>query len=131
MFALAASAAVEQAGMDGVELHMANGYLLDTFLQNASNQRIDDYGGSVENRSRFPLEVIEAVINAIGQRKTAVRFSPWSPFQGLFFNELTRLFIYLPEQNRQVWECIVWTSSINSRTLSLRYGTNTLTLHIF
>ncbi|KAI1617327.1 hypothetical protein EDD36DRAFT_431104 [Exophiala viscosa] len=67
------------AGFDGVEMHGANGYLIDQFLQESCNKRTDEYGGSVENRSRFGLEVTEAVIKAVGDsRKVAMRLSPWS-----------------------------------------------------
>lgn len=66
LYAVAASNAVHKAGFDGVEIHGANGYLPDQFLQDVSNNRTDDYGGSVENRSRFVLEVTEAVVKAVG-----------------------------------------------------------------
>jgi N-ethylmaleimide reductase len=65
------------AGFDGVELHGANGYLLEQFLNSASNQRTDQYGGSIENRNRFVLEVAAAVADAIGKEKTAIRLSPF------------------------------------------------------
>lgn len=82
-FATAATNAVNRAGFDGVEVHCANGYLPDQFLQDTSNARTDAYGGSVENRSRFALEVVDAVVKAIGQEKTALRISPWGRFQGM------------------------------------------------
>lgn len=66
----------------GVEIHGANGYLIDQFLQDVSNDRTDDYGGSIENRVRFPLEVTDAVVKAVGADRTGFRVSPWSPFQG-------------------------------------------------
>ncbi len=69
-----------EAGFDGVELHGANGYLLEQFLNPASNQRTDEYGGSVENRVRFVLEVAKAVAEAIGPERTGIRLSPWSTF---------------------------------------------------
>ncbi|KAI0066943.1 FMN-linked oxidoreductase [Artomyces pyxidatus] len=81
LFANAARNAVEQAGFDGVEIHACNGYLLDQFLQTNTNNRTDEYGGSVENRIRFPLEVVDAVVAAVGAKKTAIRISPWSRFQ--------------------------------------------------
>ncbi|KAH9177322.1 putative NADPH2 dehydrogenase chain OYE2 [Lactarius sanguifluus] len=71
-----------KAGFDGVEIHAANGYLPDQFLQTMTNGRTDEYGGSVENRVRFPLEVVNAVVGIVGAERTAVRISPWSPFQG-------------------------------------------------
>ncbi|KAF9462814.1 hypothetical protein BDZ94DRAFT_1260391 [Collybia nuda] len=72
-----------EAGFDGVEIHGANGYLVDQFLQDVTNQRTDAYGGSIENRSRFGLEVIDAVVKAVGAGRTGIRLSPWSPFQGM------------------------------------------------
>ena len=78
----AAQNAIE-AGFDGVELHGANGYLIDQFLQDKCNQRTDEYGGNIENRSRFGVEAIRAVANAIGADRTAIRFSPWSTFNSM------------------------------------------------
>ena len=72
----AARNAVETAGFDGVEIHGANGYLLDQFLKSGSNERTDDYGGSIENRARLLLEVTRAVTSAIGGGKTGIRLSP-------------------------------------------------------
>ncbi|MEE3332482.1 MAG: alkene reductase [Myxococcota bacterium] len=66
------------AGFDGVEIHGANGYLIDQFLRDGVNQRTDDYGGSVENRSRLLLEVTDAVIGAVGADRTGVRISPFT-----------------------------------------------------
>ena len=68
------------AGADGVEIHAANGYLLDQFLHENVNQRTDEYGGSIENRARFTLEVVDAVSEAIGASKVGIRFSPWGHF---------------------------------------------------
>lgn len=67
-----------EAGFDGVEIHGANGYLIDQFLRDGVNKRTDRYGGSIENRCRFLLEVTDAVIDAIGGDRTAVRISPFS-----------------------------------------------------
>lgn len=77
-----------QAGFDGIELHGANGYLIDQFLQDTCNKRDDQYGGSIENRSRFALEVVNAVVEAIGADRTAIRFSPWSTFNGMRMKDL-------------------------------------------
>jgi len=71
------------AGLDGVELHAANGYLLDQFLQPAANQRTDAYGGSADNRNRFVLEVAEAVADAIGPDKVGIRVSPGGVFNAV------------------------------------------------
>lgn len=74
----AALAAIE-AGFDGVEIHAANGYLLDQFLKTGSNRRTDAYGGGIENRARFLLEVVEAIAGAIGAGRTGIRLSPVTP----------------------------------------------------
>ncbi|KAF4970036.1 hypothetical protein FSARC_2853 [Fusarium sarcochroum] len=81
-YAQAAKNAIE-AGFDGVELHGANGYLIDQFIQDRCNQRTDIYGGSVENRSRFVVEVVQAVCDAIGSERTGIRFSPWSVYNNM------------------------------------------------
>lgn len=74
----AALAAID-AGFDGVEIHAANGYLLDQFLKTGSNRRTDAYGGGIENRARFLLEVVEAIGGAIGAARTGIRLSPVTP----------------------------------------------------
>lgn len=81
-FRKAAANAIE-AGFDGVEIHGANGYLLDQFLRESSNVRTDSYGGSVENRVRLLLEVADAVVQQIGADRTGVRLSPVSPASGI------------------------------------------------
>ena len=72
-----------RAGFDGVEINGANGYLLDQFIQDVSNKRQDEYGGSVENRSRLINDVIKSVVKAIGPERVGLRLSPWSTFQGM------------------------------------------------
>lgn len=76
-FATAAKKALS-AGFDGVEVHAANGYLIDQFLRDGSNKRTDEYGGSVENRTRFLVEVMQAVIKEVGADVVGVRISPVS-----------------------------------------------------
>lgn len=71
------------AGCDGVELHAANGYLLEQFIRPTSNQRADLYGGSIENRSRFVIKVAEAAIAAIGADKVGIRLSPHGTFNDM------------------------------------------------
>ncbi|KAF2162036.1 hypothetical protein M409DRAFT_69278 [Zasmidium cellare ATCC 36951] len=82
-FADAAKRAVEGAGFDGIEIHGANGYLIDQFTQDVSNHRTDKWGGSIENRSRFAVEIVKAVANAVGPERTAIRLSPFNVFQGM------------------------------------------------
>jgi N-ethylmaleimide reductase len=81
-FVQAARNAIE-AGFDGVELHGANGYFIEQFIRSTSNQRTDEYGGSPENRARFALEVAQAVAEAIGTEKTAIRLSPYGVFNDM------------------------------------------------
>ena len=80
-FAHAAKLAV-QAGFDGIELHAANGYLIEQFLNAHVNQRTDAYGGNAENRNRFALEVAKACVDAIGAGKVGIRISPYGVFNG-------------------------------------------------
>jgi N-ethylmaleimide reductase len=75
----AAAAAIDEAGFDGVEIHGANGYLIDQFLKTGANQRADAYGGSIENRARLLSEVTQAVVNAVGPGRAAIRLSPVTP----------------------------------------------------
>ena len=81
-FAQAAKNA-SRAGFDGVEIYIANGYLLDEFVQDVSNQRTDSYGGSIENRNRLPVEVVQAVADAVGPERVGIKISPWSTFQSM------------------------------------------------
>jgi N-ethylmaleimide reductase len=85
------------AGFDGVEIHSANGYLLDQFLQDNSNQRQDNYGGSVEKRSRLLSEVTQAVVDVWGQGKVGVRLSPSSGFNDMRDSNPKALFSYVVE----------------------------------
>ena len=73
----AAAANAVAAGFDGVEVHGANGYLLEQFLQSRSNRRTDAYGGSIANRCRLVLEVVDAVVAAVGRDRSGIRLSPW------------------------------------------------------
>ncbi|CDH15933.1 probable NADPH dehydrogenase 2 [Zygosaccharomyces bailii ISA1307] len=69
-----------ETGADGVEIHSANGYLLNQFLDPISNKRTDEYGGSIENRARFTLEVVDAVVEALGADRVGIRLSPYGTF---------------------------------------------------
>ncbi|HEY5590477.1 MAG TPA: alkene reductase [Paludibacter sp.] len=94
----AAKNAIE-AGFDGVELHAANGYLLEQFLSPISNIRTDNYGGNIENRCRYVLEVITAVAVAIGKGKTAIRLSPYGVASDMpIYPEINETYKYLSEK---------------------------------
>lgn len=71
------------AGFDGVEVHGANGYLIDQFLRRSANTRTDAYGGSLENRLRFPIEVLDAITQAIGRERTGIRLAPFITQRGM------------------------------------------------
>ncbi|KAL5366593.1 hypothetical protein BJX96DRAFT_182847 [Aspergillus floccosus] len=81
-FASAAKNAMK-AGFDGVEIHGANGYLIDQFIQDVSNKRTDAWGGDIARRSKFAVEVTKAVVDTIGHDRTAIRLSPWSRYQDM------------------------------------------------
>ena len=81
-FASAAERAVG-AGFDGIEIHAANNFLVDSFLRNGTNQRQDEYGGSIENRARFLIETVEAISRAIGADRIGVRLSPTNSYFGI------------------------------------------------
>lgn len=97
-YAAAARNAVETAGFDGVEIHGANGYLLDQFLKTGANQRTDDYGGSIENRARLLLEATRAVADAIGGGKVGIRLSPVTPANDIVDADPQPLFDYVIRQ---------------------------------
>ncbi|NMR27960.1 alkene reductase [Pseudoalteromonas sp. NEC-BIFX-2020_015] len=107
-YAKAAENAVE-AGFDGVEIHGANGYLIDQFLHYAANEREDEYGQTPENMSRFALDVVDAVISAIGTDKTALRLSP-----GAYFN--------MSEDNRDKAVFDYLLAQLNTRQLAYLHG---------
>lgn len=85
------------AGFDGVELHGAFGYLIDQFLQDGSNQRSDEYGGSIENRARFVLEVVEAVCSVWGADRVGIKLSPSNTFYGMVDSNPQATFGYVLE----------------------------------
>lgn len=92
-----------KAGFDGVELHGANGYLIDQFINTQSNKRTDEYGGSVENRTRFAIEVATKVANAIGPNKTAMRLSPYGVFNNMeIFDTVEQTYVYLASELKKI-----------------------------
>ena len=90
-----AAARAKQAGFDGVELHAANGYLIDQFLQNGSNKRTDGYGGSIENRARLLLEVVDAMTSVWGVDRVGVRIGPDGKWNGMSDSDPKALFTYV------------------------------------
>ncbi|XP_073224594.1 putative 12-oxophytodienoate reductase 11 isoform X4 [Cicer arietinum] len=102
-FKMAAKNAIEAViGFDGVEIHGANGYLLDQFLKNKVNDRDDEYGNSLENRCRFPLEVVKAVANEIGADKVGVRLSPFADYCDCRDSNPQALAIYMAQSLSQL-----------------------------
>ncbi|TAE83816.1 MAG: alkene reductase [Alphaproteobacteria bacterium] len=97
IYAEAAQRAID-AGFDGVEIHAANGYLLDEFIRDGSNQRTDAYGGSIDNRLRLMLEVVSAVCTAIGSDKVGIRFSPMSGHNSMVDSDPVATFSHAAEQ---------------------------------
>ena len=91
----------KDAGFDGVEVHGANGYLVDQFLQDGSNQRTDQYGGSIENRARLLLEVVDAASSVWGSDRVGVRLSPYGTFNDMRDSDPVALFTYVLGQLSQ------------------------------
>lgn len=93
-----AAEAAKRAGFDGVEVHGANGYLPAQFLEDGSNTRTDSYGGSIENRARFILEITDAAISVWGPERVSVRLSPRNPYNGMSDSNPEATYLYVAEQ---------------------------------
>jgi N-ethylmaleimide reductase len=93
-----AAVKADSAGFDGVELHAANGYLLDQFLRDSTNLRRDRYGGSIENRARFLLEVTDVVVAAIGRSRVGVKLSPMNAFNDIADSDPQHSFGYVARE---------------------------------
>ncbi|KAG6849256.1 hypothetical protein H0H93_009961 [Arthromyces matolae] len=118
LYAQAARSAVEKAGFDGVEIHGANGYIVDQFLQLGSNKRTDRYGGSIEGRSRFGLEVVDAVVNAIGPDRTAIRLSPWGLWNDMGAEDPTPQFSHFVSTLKGRHPSLAYLHLIEARVLN-------------
>lgn len=99
-YALAAKRLIDEAGADGIELHGANGYLMNQFIDPQSNQRKDQYGGSIENRTRFVVETAQKVAKEIGSDKVGIRFSPYGAYNDMLadYDEQEDSFIHLAQE---------------------------------
>lgn len=95
---VAAAKNAMKAGFDLIEIHGANGYLFDQFLVSDSNQRTDNYGGTVENRARFLLETVDDLIDTIGAGRVAIRLSPWGTLNDMKVEDPEEMTLYLAEQ---------------------------------
>ncbi|KAJ3576064.1 hypothetical protein NP233_g693 [Leucocoprinus birnbaumii] len=116
LYAAAARNAVHKAHFDGVEIHGANGYLIDEFLQDVSNQRQDEYGGSIERRARFGLEVVQAVVDAVGTpTKVGIRLSPWSSFGGMGMDDPVPQFTYFVTRLKEDFPDLAYIHVIEPR----------------
>ncbi|KAJ7450856.1 hypothetical protein FB451DRAFT_1146219 [Mycena latifolia] len=114
LYAQAAKNAME-AGFDGVEIHNANGCILDQFLQDVSNKRTDAYGGSPEKRARFSLNVIKAVTAIVGEDRTGIRFSPWSPFAGMGMADPIPTFSHIVSEIKRLHPALAYIHLIEPR----------------
>ncbi|MDR3406970.1 MAG: alkene reductase [Methylovirgula sp.] len=95
---VAAAENAKKAGFDGVEIHAANGYLIDQFLKDKTNHRTDAYGGSVENRLRFPLEVVDAILGVWPRERVGIRLSPVTPANDIADSDPAKVFFPFVEQ---------------------------------
>ncbi|CAL1710331.1 unnamed protein product [Somion occarium] len=114
-YANAASRAVHEVGFDGVEIHAANGYLIDQFLQDKTNHRNDEYGGSIENRARFALEILQAITEKVGQEKVGIRLSPWEYYNEMRMDDPIPTFTYLVKRIAELYPNLAWIHVVEPR----------------
>ncbi len=117
-----------KAGFDGVEVHGANGYLIDQFLRDGTNHRTDEYGGNVENRARFLFEVIEAVSAEIGSDRVGVRLSPSGTFNDMNDSNPTKHFEYICHQLNNFK--LAYLHVIDALEGDIRHGANVVELAV-
>ncbi|HEX5330297.1 alkene reductase [Sulfuricurvum sp.] len=117
-----------EAGFDGVEIHGANGYLIDQFLRDGTNQREDAYGGSIENRGRFLFEIIEGICDAIGSDKTGVRLAPSGTFNDMKDSDPQSHFTYVCEKLNSY--NLAYLHIIDALEGDIRHGANVVDLSV-
>lgn len=117
-----------EAGFDGVEVHGANGYLLDQFLRDGTNKRADSYGGTIENRSRFLFEVLDAVTGAIGADKTGLRLSPSGTFNDMSDSNPEEDFTYVC-QRLSAYK-LAYLHVIDALEGDIKHGANVVDLEV-
>ncbi|KAM6511870.1 hypothetical protein FALCPG4_016861 [Fusarium falciforme] len=112
---------VIDAGGDGVEIHGAHGYLIDQFLSSSINDRTDKWGGSIENRARFLLEIVKAVVEEIGAERTALRLSPFASFQGAYTTDTWDQVSYIIRELKRAGYKLAYLSFVEPRGKSYSY----------
>ncbi len=117
-----------EAGFDGVEIHGANGYLIDQFLRDGTNHREDAYGGSIDNRSRFLLEIVRGIIAAIGSDKTGIRLSPSGTFNDMKDSDPTNHFSYICEILNEF--DLAYLHIVDALEGDIRHGANVVDLSV-
>ncbi|KAL5483539.1 hypothetical protein ACEPAI_8771 [Sanghuangporus weigelae] len=115
LFGEAAHNAVHRAGFDGVEVHAAHGYLIEQFLQDTSNKRTDQWGGSIEGRTRFALEVVKKVVSVVGEERTGIRLSPFNTLQVERMQDVQPTFAYLVSRIREAYPRFAWLHVVEPR----------------
>ncbi len=115
-----------EAGFDGVEVHGANGYLIDQFLRDSTNKRDDIYGGSLENRSRFLCEILKGVSVAIGSDKVGVRLSPSGTFNDMSDSDPSKHFVYLCKKLNSF--DLAYVHIIDALEADIKHGANVVEL---
>lgn len=117
-----------EAGFDGVEIHGANGYLIDQFLRDGTNKREDKYGGNIENRSRFLFEIIDEIIKEIGADKTGLRLSPSGTFNEMSDSDPQKHFTYVCKKLSDY--NLAYLHIIDALEGDIRHGANVVELSI-
>ncbi|KAK1280968.1 putative 12-oxophytodienoate reductase 11 [Acorus gramineus] len=116
-FRLAGKNAIE-AGFDGIEIHGAHGYLIDQFLKDQVNDRMDEYGGTLENSCRFALEVVEAVANEISPDRVGIRLSPYANYNDCGDSNLEKLALYMAAESLSKYN-ILYCHAVEPRMIKV------------